>query len=93
MFSKTGVYPLDTVRKRLQVQGPSRTHYVIPSVPMHAHGTLKTIVEIVRREGLLALYKGLGPTLLKTAPATAVTFAVYGQTKELFLKFNERHHR
>jgi len=91
MLSKTGVYPLDTVRKRLQVQGPARTQYVIPSVPLHTRGTWHTIMEIVKREGTLALYKGLGPTLLKTAPATAVTFLVYGRTKELFLRLNERH--
>lgn len=42
------------------------------------------MVEIVKREGFLALYRGLMPGLMKSVPATAVTFLVYGQMERFF---------
>ena len=36
--------------------------------------------------GFLALYKGLGPTVLRTIPATAMLFLAYETTKKLFKK-------
>ncbi|KAJ6257693.1 hypothetical protein Dda_7481 [Drechslerella dactyloides] len=52
VVAKTGVFPLDTVRKRLQVQGPSR--------------------------GM-----GLTVSLVKAAPASAVTMWTYGRVVEV----------
>ena len=78
MFSKTVVFPLDVVRKRMQIQGPSRMDYIIYKVPVYSTAVLTCMKEIVRREGLLGLYKGLTPAVVKAACASAVTFFMYG---------------
>ncbi|RUS12706.1 mitochondrial carrier domain-containing protein [Endogone sp. FLAS-F59071] len=83
VFSKAGIFPMDVVRKRLQVQGPRRTAYVIRDLPQYSASMFMCMREIVRHEGFLALYKGLVPGIVKAAPASAVTFLVYGKTREL----------
>ena len=72
IMSKTAVYPLDTVRKRLQVQGPSRSRYVHRNIPEYEsiRGTLRLIL---KREGLRGMYRGLTVALVKAAPTSAIT--------------------
>ncbi|KAF9983788.1 mitochondrial thiamine pyrophosphate transporter [Mortierella antarctica] len=93
LISKTAVYPLDMVRKRLQIQGSEQQKVNLGVFTSTSTSTaaakssmeaLPTSVwscmrQIVRREGYLALYKGLLPGLLKAAPASAVTFLVFSQ--------------
>ncbi|KAF9396419.1 mitochondrial thiamine pyrophosphate transporter [Podila verticillata] len=86
VISKTGVYPLDMVRKRLQIQGSEQQKinasvFSPQSVKVEALPATvwKCMVHIARREGYLALYKGLLPGLLKAAPASATTFLVFSQ--------------
>ena len=76
IFSKTAVFPLDTVRKRLQVQGPSRARFVHRNIPVYA-GVLATFKAILRKEGIRGLYRGLPVGLFKAAPASAVTLWTY----------------
>ncbi|KAG0228404.1 mitochondrial thiamine pyrophosphate transporter [Actinomortierella wolfii] len=91
-ISKTGVFPFDTVRKRLQIQGSEQQKYQYSS--SHGSGSTKgagalpnsvwrCMLHIVRTEGYLALYKGLLPGLIKAAPASAVTFLVFTQAGTL----------
>lgn len=75
--SKTAVFPLDTVRKRLQVQGPMRARYVHRNIPEYQRGVIGTARQIVAREGVRGLYRGLGVALVKAAPAGAVTVWTY----------------
>ncbi|KAK2610638.1 hypothetical protein N8I77_004052 [Diaporthe amygdali] len=76
--SKTGVFPLDTVRKRIQVQGPTRARYVHKNIPDYVGlGTFGTMRSILRTEGVRSLYRGLTVSLLKAAPASAVTVWTY----------------
>ncbi|KAF9976119.1 mitochondrial thiamine pyrophosphate transporter [Actinomortierella ambigua] len=92
VISKTGVFPFDTVRKRLQIQGseqqkhqhasPSSGHTVASRGAL-PNSVWKCMLHIVRTEGYLALYKGLLPGLLKAAPASAVTFLVFTQAGTL----------
>ncbi|KAG8530834.1 mitochondrial thiamine pyrophosphate transporter [Bacidia gigantensis] len=77
MLAKTGVFPLDLIRKRLQVQGPSRSRYVGGKIPAYGKGVWKIARVIVRREGWRGLYRGLGVGLLKSAPASAITMWTY----------------
>ena len=84
IISKTGVFPLDLVRKRLQVQGPNRRNYFISNVPLYSSSIFTCIRQILRHDGFFGLYKGLTPALIKSAPVSAVTFLVYGYTKRLF---------
>lgn len=58
VIAKTGVFPLDLVRKRLQVQGPTRSRYVHRNIPIY-NGVFKTIKEIFKTEGRRGLYRGL----------------------------------
>ena len=77
VFAKTGVFPLDLIRKRLQVQGPTRTRYVGGRIPVYGKSVWKTGKTIVRREGWTGLYRGLGVGLLKSAPTSAITMWTY----------------
>ncbi|RIA98428.1 mitochondrial carrier domain-containing protein [Glomus cerebriforme] len=83
IISKAGVFPLDLVRKILQVQGPNRTNYFVSNVPLYSSSIFICIRQILRNDGILGLYKGLTPALIKSAPVSAVTFFVYGYTKRL----------
>ena len=79
-LSKALVYPLDTARKRLQVQGPYRSAF--SQVPKY-DGVFCTMVDIIRKESVFALYKGIVPGIVKAGPASAVTFVVYGTMQRL----------
>ncbi|CAG8527491.1 1394_t:CDS:2 [Racocetra fulgida] len=83
MISKTGIFPLDLLRKRLQIQGPNRSKYVIKNIPAYSSSIYSCIRQIIIGEGFFGLYKGLTPALLKAVPVSATTFFVYGQAKKL----------
>ena len=68
--SKTAVFPRDTVRKRMEVQGQAAT---AGAFPLHTGGILKTLREVVARDGVRGFYRGLGIGLVKAAPAGALT--------------------
>lgn len=74
--SKTAVYPLDTIRKRLQVQGPTRARYVHRNIPVY-QGVWSALQLILRREGRRGLYRGLPVSLVKAAPASAISVWTY----------------
>ncbi|KAK2764560.1 mitochondrial thiamine pyrophosphate transporter [Arachnomyces sp. PD_36] len=76
VFAKTGVFPLDLVRKRLQVQGPTRTRYVHRNIPEYS-GVVGTMRLIVKSQGVRGLYRGLTVSLIKAAPASAITMWSY----------------
>lgn len=76
VLAKTGVFPLDLVRKRLQVQGPTRNLYVHRNIPEY-RGVLNTLMMILRTQGVRGLYRGLTVSLVKAAPASAITMWSY----------------
>lgn len=76
VVSKSFVFPLDLVRKRLQVQGPTRGRYVGGGVGEY-RGVLGTVGKVVAEDGAKGLYRGLSVSLWKAAPASAVTMWVY----------------
>lgn len=74
----TAIFPADVIKSRIQVAGSTR-------------GMVEVGLEIFRKEGGLALYNGLTPTVLRTIPATSVLFLVYEYTKKfLTQKFVEQ---
>lgn len=83
--AKTGVFPLDLIKKRLQVQGPTREKFAGGAVPSYGIGGWgKVGREIVRQEGWTGLYRGLAVGLVKAAPASAITMWTYERAmKEL----------
>lgn len=90
VLSKTGVFPLDTVRKRIQVQGPTRARYVHKNIPDYIGlGTLGTMRNILRTEGIRSLYRGLTVSLLKAAPASAVTVWTYERVLNALISLDD----
>ena len=91
VLAKTGVFPLDVIRKRLQVQGPTRTKFV-PGKGYRAVADYSGLSVwgtgrvIVRREGWRGLYRGLAIGLVKSAPASAVTMWTYEHTLKVLKK-------
>jgi solute carrier family 25 (mitochondrial thiamine pyrophosphate transporter), member 19 len=89
VFAKTGVFPLDVIRKRLQVQGPMRSRYARGMVPQYGKTVWSTGKAIWIIEGWKGLYRGLGVSLIKSAPASAITMWTYERALKV-LKNNER---
>ncbi len=89
VLAKTAVYPLDLIRKRLQVQGPTRARYCGGRVPIYREGVWRTSRSIVRQEGWRGLYRGLGVGLVKSAPASAVTMWTYERALKLMKEYDE----
>jgi solute carrier family 25 thiamine pyrophosphate transporter 19 len=116
-ISKMIVYPLDTVKRRLQSQAfftttssshlwsveshvrhphDTATSSSPPSVPNHHsndsqyphrnrhqqyRGMYDCIRSIYQNEGILAFYRGIVPSVLKTAIATSLTFSCFRWTQ------------
>ncbi|KAI1412638.1 mitochondrial thiamine pyrophosphate carrier 1 [Hypoxylon sp. FL1857] len=89
VIAKTGVFPLDLVRKRIQVQGPTRSRYVHKNIPEY-RGTVSTLRAVLKREGLRGLYRGLTVSLIKAAPASAVTMWTYERTLNFLIGRREK---
>ncbi|KAF3046504.1 mitochondrial thiamine pyrophosphate transporter [Didymella heteroderae] len=88
VLSKTAVYPLDTTRKRLQVQGPMLTRYVHGNIPEY-RGVVSTVMRIWRQEGRRGMYRGLTVSLIKAAPASAVTMWTYERAMAAMLAWED----
>lgn len=65
----TVIFPADVIKSRVQINNIEASMFSIG-------------LNIVRKEGPLALYNGLKPTIVRTIPATAVLFVVYEYTKK-----------
>lgn len=57
VISKTTLFPLDVIRKRLQVQGPTCAHYLSGTIPIYPRNPLFTAVMIIRNEGFWAVQR------------------------------------
>lgn len=75
VFAGTVTYPSQVVRSRLQTYDPST------KVARASPGFVQIIRDLVRNEGVLGFYKGLGPNLARVVPSTCVTFLVYENTR------------
>lgn len=80
IVSKTLTMPFDVVRKRMQVQGPVRLQVVVTGVPVYS-GMVQCFTGIVKHEGIKGFFRGWWPTMLKSAPSSAVTFFVVNRMK------------
>ena len=77
--SQTIIYPLDVVRRQMQVQSESS---LIETTSTRYKGTLGTCVKITQTQGWRQLYAGLSINYMKTMPATAIGFATYETMKD-----------
>jgi solute carrier family 25 (mitochondrial thiamine pyrophosphate transporter), member 19 len=78
--SKIIVYPLDTVKRRLQAQAFFGTSI---EQPHYYTSMLDCFYSITKHEGLVSFYRGIFPSVLKTTISTALTFALYRFTKNV----------
>ncbi|OAA68629.1 mitochondrial dicarboxylate carrier protein [Niveomyces insectorum RCEF 264] len=88
--AKTAVFPLDLVRKRIQVQGPTRTRYVHKNIPQYDGSVVRTLRTIFAAEGLRGLYRGLAVSLLKAAPASAITMWTYERVLYMLVRIEQK---
>ncbi len=67
-------YPLDTIRRRLQMQSEK------PRAEWLYDGTMDCLRKIVKEEGVIALYKGAGANVIRTVGA-ALVLVLYDEVK------------
>jgi len=69
-------YPFDTIRRRLQMQSE------LPKEQWTYKGTADCFSQILKNEGVTALFKGAGANALRTV-GSALVLVLYGEIKEL----------
>jgi len=81
--------PLDVIKTKLQAQG-SFAHQQRNNRSVGAaskaiyHGLFGTAKTVVKQDGFLGLYRGLGPMLLGYLPTWAVYMAVYDSSRDYY---------
>ncbi|KAL0297827.1 UNVERIFIED_CONTAM: Mitochondrial thiamine diphosphate carrier 2 [Sesamum calycinum] len=81
--AKAVCHPLDVVKKRFQVEGLQRDPRYGARVEQHAYRNMHDALRrILHAEGWAGLYKGIVPSIVKAAPAGAVTFVAYEFTSD-----------
>eukprot|EP00878_Enallax_costatus_P026548 GHUV01028494.1.p1 GENE.GHUV01028494.1~~GHUV01028494.1.p1 ORF type:complete len:225 (+),score=70.03 GHUV01028494.1:1129-1803(+) len=85
LLAKLGSHPLDVAKKRYQVAGLNRSLRYGARVErqLAVMPLLSCLGEIHAREGIAGLWKGSVPSIVKAAPAAAITFTAY----EAFITF------
>ncbi|KAK9106686.1 hypothetical protein Syun_022697 [Stephania yunnanensis] len=84
-IAATFVCPLDVIKTRLQVHG-------LPQLPNSSKkGSLivASMQDIIEKDGVRGLYRGLSPTILALIPNWAVYFTVYKQLEGLLRSHGE----
>ncbi|XP_068336482.1 mitochondrial carrier protein CoAc2 [Pyrus communis] len=71
VLGQTFTYPLDVVRRQMQVQ-----RIMVSSSP-EMKGTMETLVMIAQKQGWKQLFSGLSINYLKVVPSVAIGFTVY----------------
>ena len=90
-ISQTVTYPLDVLRRRMQVAGMKDSQEKLGYKDRNA---INAIQNIVKAEGVTGLYRGLLPNLLKVAPSIGTSFLTYEAVKGfLEVRFDDMSHR
>ncbi|XP_048371055.1 mitochondrial ornithine transporter 1-like [Sphaerodactylus townsendi] len=74
------VYPIDSVKSRIQVL----------SMAGRQDGFLLSFLHILRTEGVMALYSGLMPTVIRALPSNGALFLAYEMTQKKLTSLAER---
>jgi solute carrier family 25 thiamine pyrophosphate transporter 19 len=98
--SKFLVYPMDTIKKRLQIQS-FYTHPWDHSSSTSVSSTSRNLPHyhytsmwdcarnMYQTEGLTSFYRGVIPSLVKSAMAASLTFAIFSSTKQLLQSLDD----
>ena len=70
------IYPLDVLRRRMQLQGLHRT-------AGQRTGVAYEVMTILQAEGVRGMYRGLTPELCKIVPMVGCTFCVYEAMRDV----------
>jgi solute carrier family 25 phosphate transporter 23/24/25/41 len=70
-FATAMCYPLDTVRRQMQMRG----------TPFNS--VLDAIPGIIARDGLLGLYRGFVPNILKSLPNSSIRLTTFDAAKNI----------
>ena len=99
LCSSTVTFPLDLVRRRMQLRGaggspsisanPISGATVIAAPPQMPHGIIAAFRQIVQREGWCALYRGIIPEYIKVVPGVSIAFMTYEYMKDMFQEMEE----
>ncbi|KAF2074568.1 hypothetical protein CYY_004114 [Polysphondylium violaceum] len=81
MAAATVTNPIDVLKTRLQIQGEL-------SSMKSGNGLFKSTIQIIENEGFLALYKGLGPSLLRESTYSTLRMGGYDIIKGYFVDQN-----
>ncbi|AMD21945.1 HFR090Wp [Eremothecium sinecaudum] len=85
--SKTITFPIDTIRRRMQVMDSSAidTFTRHPNTYRSYRGSsfISIATRIIQQEGISSLYKGLSMALCKSAPSTIITLWTYERVLSL----------
>lgn len=95
LVGQTLTYPLDVVRRRMQVQGVvqqascDRFQGNLLSPPRQLNqSTLGCMVGMMREQGLRSLFHGLHINYMKVVPSTALGFTIYDFLKSKLMLAN-----
>ncbi|KAG6580074.1 Mitochondrial Carrier (MC) Family [Phytophthora cinnamomi] len=72
--------PLDLIKLRLQVQRA----YATEGTPAAYRGIVDGLTQVIKTEGVLALYKGAGARVAFHAPSTAITMSLFESCRRVF---------
>lgn len=65
------IFPADVLKSRIQISESKDSMLIVAR-------------SIIKNEGFRGLYKGLGPTVVRTFPASGALFVAYEYTKRFF---------
>ena len=87
-LSKTVVYPLDVVKKRLQIIGFEKARRHFGRLPLRSNSewglvTANNLWRIYSTEGFRGLFKGWIPAILKASVTTGLTFTFFEMYRSL----------
>jgi solute carrier family 25 thiamine pyrophosphate transporter 19 len=91
LIAKLGSHPLDVAKKRYQVAGLPRSLRYGERVQgqLSVMPLMTCLGNIYHREGVAGLWKGSVPSIVKAAPAAAITFSAYEAIIALLLSWQD----
>ncbi|XP_030430382.1 brain mitochondrial carrier protein 1 isoform X1 [Gopherus evgoodei] len=82
LVAEFGTFPVDLTKTRLQVQGQSIDARFRE---IKYRGMFHALFRIYKEEGILALYSGIAPALLRQASYGTIKIGIYQSLKRLFV--------